>query len=317
MPGVNVSGSKRTIELRREDTYGVFKTTAGVGDICLPRILGDDSWRGDVTPESQIFRSADAGNRPIFEVSSFSGLTATLNTVMFSDLLPGATAPPNDFASWILAMATDISGGDLRSFSVTEFDGVRYQRSVGWKVRVLSGTTAADQQGGVMTLRADCMGQRRISPDPTGLVAPAYADYPILPYRHIDSAGQVIFRTSGSSVRGEYRRLMFTITNDLEGTRDELAWISGLYYNGRSVTGSCEVHFQSKADRDAYEARNDHIVSFGFTRGARTLSLDFKGRNKLMTVDRGFPLGRQIYETLNFQSLLDPSATTDFGFAVA
>lgn len=302
-------GYKRTIVLRPEATYGTYN---GAGSDILVRVDQGGSFNMLPMPARHVIRTADATNRPILEVSSRSVLTGTLDFYLFAD---GVT--PNDYATRILNLVTDISSGDLPSFSIDEQDGVRLRRTVGWKVQSGRISCSAENQEGALRISLNCVGQRVISPDPS-YTAPALTAYPTKLYRFIDSKGLFIFRTTGSTVRTKYRSFEVNFSNDLVGAFDEDQFVSDVTWCGREITGSTQVRFLAKTDRDAFEARTDHVASIAFLAlgGAQKnqLALDFRSRVKITDLPQERALNGLNYETIQFQPFVEASSGSDFAF---
>jgi hypothetical protein len=308
MPG----GKDRYIECRREATYNVYNAAATPADIVYPLIIGDDAYMADPVSQVATVRSADSGNRPIFEIRSRKVVDWSIRTMGFAD-----GTPPDDFMAWWLAMSTDISTGQLPSFTITEFDGVRNSRVFGCVVGTHEGTLAAETQEGALQLTLSGMASRV---DRSGITftRPASSVYPRNPYKHIESKGGVIFRTGGTAVRSIYRSLTYRIQNILARNFDEDAWASDITYEGRDVSASIVARLLTDADRDAFEAGTEYTASFLFTKPipSHTLSLDFKNRNTITTLPRTFPLNARSYETLNFRPMVNSSGV-DFSYATA
>lgn len=298
------AGHDRWLVLREEATYGVYDTE---GTDILIRI-DDPQFALDPTPAVHVIRTADARNEPILELSGRKLISGDLACFAYAD----GTAP-DDWIGTILRWAQDISSGDLPSFSATEWDGVRLRRTLGCKFGMLGLACAAETMEGGLRVKARIVGHRTDA-DPTGLTAPDVSAYPRRIYRHIESKGGLVFRTAGSSVRTKYRSFELSIENDISVNFDEDVFATDILYEGRQITGSFSVRFESKDDRDNFESRADHVCSIRFDKTSTTpkhrLELDFQGRTKIEGLDRDRPLGGRQYEMVRFRAYLDEATGT-------
>jgi hypothetical protein len=296
---------------REEATYGVYDVA---GTDVLARI-DDPAFALDPVPAYYVIRTADSGNEPVLELSGRKVIAGDFNTFLFAD-----GSAPDDWAGSILKWATDISSGDLPSFSVTEWDGVRFRRSLGCKIGSLNLSCAAETQEGGLRCRMQILGMKPDT-DPVGLTAPAASAYPKLIYRHVESKGGLIFRATGSSVRAKYRSFSLDIKNMVSANFDEDSYATDITYEGRDISGSFSVRFESKTDRDSFEGRSTHTASILFskltTTPKHTLSLDLQTQCRITGLDRERPLDKRQYEMVKFMAYLDPTSGKTIGFTTA
>jgi hypothetical protein len=295
------------LALYPEATYGVWNGAAT--PLWIPLTEGN-SFRMDPVPQRAVFRSADARNRPSFEVSSRKILAGSLTTKLYSD-----GTSPNTFADTLLTWATTITSDDIPSFSAQFYDSRRARRLLGIKIRRCTGTEAAETEEGVVRLTFDLVGQKPDTVDPT-FTEPARTVFPKNPYKHIETKGGLILATAGSTPRTKYKSLTWAIENDVVAEFDEDQYVSDVTYNGRRITASLQVRFVAKTDRDNFESQAVHAFTVLYTKAApaHTLSLDFKDLVYIAGLDKDLPLNTNAYETISLEGFVG-STGADFSFA--
>jgi hypothetical protein len=282
-------------------------------------LIGDNPVNLMVDRPSQEYRSADSLNRRVIRVATRYTVAGAINTLAFCD----GTAP-STFMDDMLNWATNITGNDLPSKTLTINNSIRVRQYAGVKVRQLTLTGAAGTEEGTMRLNLDLVGQRASGVPQT----PSYADpvfaqpsmtvFPRTPYVFQESKGGLIVATSGSTARTLYNSFSMTITNEIPQEFDENAFVGELPWFGRTIDLTVGVRFKSKTDRDNFEQDADYNISVLFTKAnpAHTMLLDFKGLNYVRGIDQNLPLAASGYETLTFSNFVSSADGTDFSYSI-
>jgi hypothetical protein len=290
-----------------ETTFGVWNVAAT--PTWIP-ITDGNQFKYELTPGRQVYRSADARNRPSFEVSSRKMLSGTLTTKLFSD-----GTSPNTFADSILDLTTTLTSDDIKSFSIQYQDSRRTRRWLGNKIRRLAATEDSTTEEGAVRLSLDLIGQKPDTVDPT-FTEPARTVFPKNPYKHIETKGGLILATAGTTPRAKYKNLNWSIANDLVAEFDEDQYVSDITYNGRMISAGFAIRFTSATDRANFESQAAHAFSVVYTKAApaHTLSLDFKDLVYISGLDKDLPLNANAYETISLEGFVG-STGADFSFA--
>jgi hypothetical protein len=297
-------GAIQWLRLVKEASYGVRNPSPDpVSDILFLRLHQSNAFSGmRKTPQRQIIRTADAGNRRRQVVAARSVYAGSLATLLYPTQAP-----------FLLDLAATLSGNDLTSFSVDYFDSVRIQSYVGCKIKKLSIPSTATTD--YVPLMLDLVGQKL---DPGFVTFPQPADtvFPTeVPYEHVETAGNV---TVGSLLT-LYSSLNLTIDNVLAGTWDELPYISRLYYCGRDVDFSFRAQYLTTDFRAALEAQTPLACSLGWVRTSPSHSaiFDLKATNYEASVADDIPLDNATYQTVSVQSFFDSTALTDLAVSAS
>jgi hypothetical protein len=250
------------------------------------------------------FRTADAKNQPILNVSSRRSVAGSLNTLLYAEQ-----------ADTILSWATTLTSDELPSMSLTQFDSQRVRQFSGVKVKRLTLAAASETEEGVVRATLDLIAQKWTAVDPT-FTEPAITVFPKLPYKFIQSKGGLIVATAGTTPRTKYKSFNFTVDNDLDSSFDEDQYISDCNYQGRVMDLAVPLRYVSTTDRTNYESQAAHAASIVFTQAspAHVLTLDWKGNTYISALDRDIPLGRNAYETLHLRPMVDSTVGSMFSY---
>lgn len=295
------------IEVIQEGTgganYATFNASPTTGQVLYPTIYGGDAFTAREVPARQVIRTADAGNRRKMAVANFKAVAGRFNTLIH----------PDQAAYWIAAataLANDANGHPcLPSYSFLYWDSIQAWKLLGGVCRSATFTWSADQDYG--TLSMDWIFQRRDATFTT-FAQPAESNYSnLVPYAHVESAGAI---TLGGSAITKYRSCNITINNVLAATRDELPYISAIYYSGRDLDWQIGPQYLATVLRGDFVNQTALTMSFGWARTspAHALTFDVKTNNYISNVDDNLPLDGPGYQNISGQCFFDASNTTDF-----
>ncbi len=292
-------GANTYLRATKEATYGVFNPSETINVLWF-RLVGDTAF--DTIPEVQRkeLMSADGGNRPVQNISSRVTIPGKLRTPLY----PTQT-------SKILAMATDISSGDLASWTFDYFDSFEIVRLLGGKVGGLDLSCSAESDEGIVMLDMDLVFQK---PGSLGsFSAPSNTLFPTEnPYVHKESKGGL---TVGGSVRTLYNQFKMSVKNILANSFEEDTYIANSTYCGRTIDFSTSFQYVAATDRTNYEGQAAQTCSILFTKAspASTLTLDWKTQARYTSRKRSTPLGNVARQDIGLRTFLD--GTADFSFA--
>ncbi len=313
-----VPGAKQWLELIDESAFGVTQTTSPLA--IWIRLHEDDAFTMVPVPGRYEVRSADARNRPVINVSSRYTLAGSLKLLAYSDFGSADTVPlVGRMLDWATTIGASGFTDDLKSYTVRHYDGVRNREYNGVKVKSLKYMSAAETNEGVASLALELVAQKYNPTDPVSFAEPAVGVFSQYPYKHIETSGGLILRSSGGATRTKYGSLELTVANELKPLFYESAFASDIPYNGRTVDLVCgKVQFNSSTDRANFENQSAITASAVYTKvtPAHTLTLDLKTAARVSGLDRSLPLGDAPHETIHLRSFYDTTATTDFSYAV-
>lgn len=292
-------GANSWLRITKEATYATFDGSASAGNIIWARLHSNNGCTIRSTPQRQIIRSADGGNRRRQVVSSRKVVAGNINTLFY----------PTQAAFW-LAAATTLTSNDLFSYTIDFWDTIAVHRFLGCKIHTLSlmGTAAGD----FIPLASSWTGSSQTTAtlaDPGPTVFPSEN-----PYSHIESKGLL----SIGGVATKYSAMGVQIKNTLDGSFDEDQYITSLFYAGRDVDLTVRLQYVAATLRTALEAQSALTVSTAWARSAGlTSTIDLKTKNYVATVADELPLGGASYQAIDIQCFYDQAATTDISYTVA
>lgn len=228
-----------------------------------------------------------------------------------------------------LPWPTTEPAGDLASVSiyhaVRRSDGT-YRRKRFAGVKATGGRIEVSRQSTTAMLTLDLQACRSYGnamdgsadPDATEFPAPAEADYPTGPYTFKQTSG--LF-TAGTA-RTQYVSLAIAVQNAVDGRWFEASYLTVNQFCGRSASLDADLYLKATPDdRSAYEAITAQSVSLGFNDGAKTLTLNFGGRNHITDLPYDLPLDKAFMTKLSLKNRWDPTANSgaggDFSFVIA
>jgi hypothetical protein len=289
-------GSQTWLRATKELSYGVRNPSPGPSDILWFRLYSDNAFTMRPTPQRQVIRSADAGNRRRQVVSARTVYQGGLATLAYPSQMP-----------YIMTAAANITGNDLNSYTLDFFDSTRVQGYLGGKISNLSLTSSATQDYVTLSLAFTA---QRLDSTLTVLPQPADSVFPAeVPYEHVETAGNV---TVGS-VQSKYASLSLTIANVLGPTWDELPYITNLYYCGRDVGFTFNPQYLSATLRQELEAQSALSCSLLWNRPSTSneLLVSAQTKNYIASISDSIPLGGPAYQTVTVETFFDGAATTD------
>jgi hypothetical protein len=292
-------GSQQWLLATRESTYGVFDGSALPANIAWVRLVGNNPFTVRATPQRQIIRSADGGNRRVQVVANRKVVTGNLNTLFY----------PSQ-AAFFIGAAMTLTANDLFSYTLDYWDSVQVHRMLGSKVQTMTfaGTATGDYLP--LTMSWLCQSKSTVT-----LPAPAETVFPSEnPYQHFESKGHV----SIGGTTSKYSAFSIAVKNTLDGTWDEDQWITACYYCGRDIDLSIRLQYLATTMRDDLMAQTPIAVTAAWSRASGlTASFDMKTKNYVADVADEIPLNAATYETVGIQTFFDTSALTDASFTVA
>jgi hypothetical protein len=288
-------GAQSWVRITPEITWGTYN---GAGTPLWVRLPGPNACTVRATPQRQIIRSADGGNRRRQVVAGKIAVAGNLSTLFY----------PTQ-AAVLFGLAMTLSSNDLGSFTLDFWDTIQVHRFLGAKINSLACNGSASQDYIPMSL-----GITAKSRTTTTLAQPADTVFPTeIPYEHIESLGLL----SIGGVQTKYSTLGFTLKNFLDGTFDEAATITSLIYCGRDLDLSVRLQYVAATLRAALDAQTALTITSGWARTAGlATTLDLKTKSYVATVGDELPLDKAAYQTIGIQTFYDQAATTDFSFTV-
>lgn len=290
-------GAQSWLKMTSESTYGTYN--AG-GTVTWFRLPGNNAFTPRSTPQRQIIKSADSGNRRRQQVANRKVITGNLQTLFY----------PTQAAA-VLGAALTLTSNDLASYTLDFWDSVQVHRFLGCKVSALTINGSAQQD--YCTLQLAWQAQQRAT---TTLAAPTDANLPSdLPYQHYESKG--LFKLAGSALT-KYSDLSFTVNNNLKGTWDEDQWITNLYYCGRDCNLSYNPQYVSSTMRTAFEAQTALTFIAAWARpSGLTTTLTLQTAGYAANLGDDLPLDGPSYQRTDIEVFYDTTNSTDITFTVA
>jgi len=293
-------GAQQWVRLTKEATFGTFDASATAPNINWLRLPGNNACTIRATPQRQIIRSADGGNRKRQVVANRKVVAGNISTLFY----------PTQAAKMFEAAMT-LTSNALPSYTVDYWDTVSEHRFLGCTVQSLAATGTATQDYLPMTI--GFMGQKQDTP--VTLTEPATTVFPAeTPYQHYESKGLL----SIGGVITKYSSLGFSLKNVLDGTWDEDQWVTAIVYCGRDMELDVKLQYISSTLRAALEAQTALTITSAWARTAGlTTTIDLKTKSYVASVADDLPLNNAGYQTVKIEAFYDQAATTDFAFTVA
>lgn len=293
-------GAQQWVRVTKEATYGTFNGSAAAGDINWYRLPAGNPFTMRATPQRQVIRSADGGNRRRQVVATRKVLAGNLSTLFY----------PTQAAK-IFEGAMTLTSNQLPSYTIDFWDTVQEHRYTGCMITSLTATGNATQDYIPMTV--GYLGQKQDTP--VTLTQPADTVFPSeVPYLHFESKGNL---SIGGTVT-KYSSLGLNIRNVVVGTWDEDQWITAAYYCGRDIDLTVRLQYVSATLRTALETQSALTITCAWARAAGlTTTLDLKTKSYVADVGDDLPIDGAAYQQISIQSFYDQAASTDAAFTVA
>jgi hypothetical protein len=221
--------------------------------------------------------------------------------------------------SQLIAFATtpQLVGGryQLPSYTVDMFDGFEIRRFTG--VRVTSATFTSDDSSDMLMGSFTLIGKQEVTP-PGTLTAPnPGTDFPIeIPYTHYDSSGYI---TVGGTVISGYKSVELKVDNTLHMPFLDGVWINRANLAQRATSWQVVLSKENTTYRQAFTNQTvtaSCLLKYTHPNGTNSVTFNLQNADYLesYSVDRNWDSDQ--YETLSFQSFLDPTSATDLAVTI-
>jgi hypothetical protein len=308
--------ARQAVRGTKEATVGAFDASALAASITYPRLVGDNAFGAQPTPNISYVRDAAGSNRRVQAVHgnyATKGKLATLGYYSQAKLL----------LPWACNLIND-TGGNLKPAYTMTFDWQYQLEDSGGTMafrRFLGAycedfTFKASNSGDGVKWAAD-FGFNYLTPATitvTDFAMPTLDKYPAdQPAIFQQAAG--LF-TLGSSRVG-FRSLEISVKNIFDVIYDEGTYPQAIKWCGRDVSFKTVLRFKSLGDRTDFEAVTAKTASIAITDGTTTITFDFKTNSIFGTLGDELPLGKAHYQNTDLMVMLDSTAGTDLAVTIA
>jgi hypothetical protein len=257
-------------------------------------------------PKQQAIRTADGGNRRMYNVHDKSEVSGSLMT----DWWPEQTTV---LFNWASVLTSGELGSCTVDHAIQDMSGtIRYFRYLGVKVKNLTVSSSADDTP--FKLKFDLVGMSPAVITVTDFPAIAQSVYPATrPYVFTDLASPgVLSITSG---RSEFAAVELQIANVIDAPFTETKYVQSVNFCGRDVSLVNRLKLKALTDRTNYAAVTPAATSVRVDNGTNHTIFTLNSQNFIDTLEDDLALDKVYWQTITLQNYYDPAAPGDFGYS--